>query len=161
MRAIARTAAGSLARRGLFACISPVLLIACGSTSELEDFASDGCSLFPDRSLIDESDWQDCCLDHDIAYWQGGTREQRLQADETLRSCVLQKTGDENLAELMYSGVRMGGSPYFYNWYRWGYGWSYQRKYEPLTEEELRQVQGKLASYRRTLDIEPRVQDLR
>jgi hypothetical protein len=40
--------------------------------------------------------------------------------------------------------VRFGGSPYFYNWYRWGYGWSYLRndrgKYQALTEDELQQV---------------------
>ncbi len=44
----------------------------------------------------------------------------------------------------MYEGVRVGGSPYFYNWYRWGYGWSYLRnhreKYQALTKDELQQV---------------------
>ena len=47
----------------------------------------------------------------------------------------------------MYLGVRMGGSPYFKNWYRWGYGWSYQRKYQALTEEEAALAEKKLADY--------------
>ena len=44
--------------------------------------------------------------------------------------------GNVALAMLMYEGVRFGGSPYFYNWYRWGYGWSYDRKYQALTIDE-------------------------
>ena len=47
----------------------------------------------------------------------------------------------------MYQGVRFGGSPYFYNWYRWGYGWSYERKYQKLTLEEQRLVSDKLFEY--------------
>ena len=113
----------------------------------LRDFKSDGCSLFPDRSLIEDIDWCKCCLEHDIAYWQGGTEAQRLEADRRLRECVLKKTGNQALAETMYQGVRFGGSPYFYNWYRWGYGWSYERKYQALSLEEQRMVSDKLVKY--------------
>ena len=44
-------------------------------------FATDGCSLFPDRALVGSADWCDCCLAHDLAYWRGGTESQRLDAD--------------------------------------------------------------------------------
>jgi hypothetical protein len=40
----------------------------------------------------------------------------------------------------MLAGVRVGGSPLFPTSYRWGYGWSYQRGYQPLSEREKRQV---------------------
>ncbi len=53
-----------------------------------------------------------------------------------LRDCVQNRTGSSTLAQTMYSGVRLGGSPYFYNWYRWGYGWGYERQYQELTEQE-------------------------
>ena len=114
---------------------------------ELSDFTSDGCSLFPDSSLINADDWCHCCLEHDVAYWKGGTEAERLAADEALRNCVLAQTGNAELAQAMYLGVRMGGSPYFKNWYRWGYGWSYQRKYQALTEEEAALAEKKLAEY--------------
>ena len=117
------------------------------SANTLSDFRSDGCSLFPDRSLIENINWCECCLEHDIAYWQGGTRAQRLEADEKLRDCVFEKTGNKALAEAMFQGVRFGGSPYFYNWYRWGYGWNYQRKYQMLTLEEQRMISDKLLNY--------------
>jgi len=119
-------------------------IAACGNNAELSAFSSDGCSLFPDSSVITHQDWCECCFQHDIAYWQGGTEQQREHADIALKQCVLKKTQNATLANLMYDGVRIGGSPYFYNWYRWGYGWSYfgnaRGKYQALSEAELKQV---------------------
>ena len=113
-----------------------ILLAACSDHRELAAFTSDGCSLFPDSSPLSTADWCECCFQHDIAYWRGGTIEQRKQADNALKQCVLEKTGNGSLANLMYEGVRFGGSPYFPNWYRWGYGWGYSRKYQTLSELE-------------------------
>lgn len=123
------------------------LMIGCASGKEIKDFSSDGCSLFPDRSLISKDDWCVCCFEHDILYWQGGTKAERLKADRALRDCILEKTGDKKLAKVMYSGVRLGGSPYFYNWYRWGYGWNYDRKYVELSKEERKVIEKKLSDY--------------
>ena len=114
-----------------------IFITACTNTSTLKPFSSDGCSLFPDSSLINEQDWTNCCVTHDIAYWKGGTYEQRKFADEALKQCVLEETQDKAFADLMYQGVRAGGSPYFYNWYRWSYGWDYDRKYQALSKAEI------------------------
>ena len=113
-----------------------VSLAGCDDPAQLAPFSSDGCSLFPDHSLLTHQDWCSCCFDHDIAYWRGGTQAERERADTALKQCVRTKSGDETLANLMYEGVRFGGSPYFYNWYRWGYGWPYDRKYRALTADE-------------------------
>ena len=120
----------------LFLLAACLILAACDEPAVLAPFSSDGCSLFPDSSMIVRQDWCECCFEHDIAYWRGGTNEERRQADLQLKACVLAKTSDEALATLMYEGVRFGGSPYFYNWYRWGYGWPYDRKYKALTPKE-------------------------
>lgn len=122
--------------RANLAAIAALTLVACSGDSELKPFTSDGCSLFPDRSLISSTDWCDCCFVHDIAYWKGGTADEREAADRALERCVAERTGDDAFAGLMYEGVKFGGSPYFYNWYRWGYGWSYDRKYQALTTAE-------------------------
>ena len=120
----------------------------CGSSRHiLKPFHSDGCSLFPDQNIILQKDWSACCLEHDIAYWQGGTKAQRMTADSLLRVCVLKRTGSKKLAELMYKGVRFGGSPHFPTWYRWGYGWNYMRGYKALTAEELRRARALLNGY--------------
>jgi hypothetical protein len=121
----------------------------CAGASDLHDFTSDGCSLFPDGSIKDRTLWCECCFAHDIAYWRGGTAEERKQADKALQACVRERTGDKALADLMYNGVRAGGHPAFPTWYRWGYGWKYGRGYRPLTPEEQPQVDEKLKTYRK------------
>ena len=132
----------------LFTCF--LLLHGCKDEKpmELSDFTSDGCSLFIDGTFKDPELWKECCLEHDIAYWQGGTEEDRLQADLTFKACVEKKTGDSTLANLMYEAVRVGGEPYFPTWYRWGYGWPIGRGYKKLSEQEKVMVKQKLSKYR-------------
>jgi len=122
-------------------------LTGCTRRSEIRDFESDGCSLFPDGTAGDRTKWCDCCFDHDVAYWRGGSREERKTADRKLRDCVQERTKDKALADLMYHGVRVGGDPAFPTWYRWGYGWSYEGRHRPLSEEEKRLAAGRLDRY--------------
>ena len=82
-----------------------------------------------------------------MAYWRGGTYRQRVEADQLLQQCVISKTGNETLAKLMYEGVRLGGSPYFQNWYRWGYGWNDSRPYQTLTAQEINVADRLLKNY--------------
>ena len=136
----------------LFELLTVLTLSSCAShrpphTAELAPFTSDGCSLFPDGTFKDRDKWCDCCQNHDLAYWQGGSADERKQADATLRDCVLARTNDRRLAEIMYLGARAGGHPGFPTWYRWGYGWPYGRGYQPLSNRERLQVQQRLAAY--------------
>jgi|GEM_PF-264859 len=94
----------------------------------LKPFSSDGCSLFPDGTFEQQQLWLSCCTDHDRTYWQGGSYQQRLDADLALKTCV-SAIGESVIAELMLSGVRVGGSPYWPTKFRWGYGWSYPHGY--------------------------------
>jgi hypothetical protein len=92
-------------------------------------FVTDGCSCWPDR------DWVGCCVEHDAAYWCGGTRRQRREADEGFRRCV--RDGHASLlARLMHWGVRLGGHPVAPTHFRWGYGRDYPAGYEPEPESE-------------------------
>lgn len=84
----------------------------------LKNFTSDGCSMFIEGTYKDPKLWCQCCLDHDLEYWQGGTKQQRLQADLTFKECVYDKTKNSTLSQAMYDGVRIGGSPYMPTWYR-------------------------------------------
>lgn len=81
-------------------------------------FKSDGCSCWPD------GDWLECCVKHDILYWQGGTREERKAADLALRTCVTAK-GHPLVGQAMFLGVRMGGVWWLPTPFRWGFGWNY------------------------------------
>ncbi len=137
----------SVQRIGLLFFLFPFIMACNAPKFFLKDFSSDGCSLFPDSSLVGNLDWSDCCLEHDIQYWQGGTKEQRLMADSLFKECILKKTGDEKLAKLMYKAVRFGGNPNIPTWYRWGYGWNYMRDYKPFSIQEQKLIDEKLGMY--------------
>lgn len=128
-----------------------VLWLSTAAAETINDFNSDGCSRFPNGSLEDSQLWCDCCVAHDKAYWQGGTRLQKASADKVLRDCVLQKTANILLAETMYYGVMIGGSPFLPTDYRWGFGWSYGRAYQALRFDEQKQTKQKLDLYQQSL----------
>ena len=81
-------------------------------------FTTDGCSLWFD------GEWQPCCVEHDTAYWCGGSYDQRLEADRRLRECVAELQHD-GVAGWMYFGVRLGGGSLSPFPWRWGYGWDW------------------------------------
>ena len=122
-----------------------LLLPSIAFGGDLKPLTIDGCSVFPDGTLAHRSLWADCCIKHDIAYWQGGTCDDRLNADNALKQCV-SKVGNPKIAKIMLAGVRVGGSPYLPTKFRWGYGWPYLRGYMQLTEEEKLEVKNELVS---------------
>lgn len=79
-------------------------------------FTSDGCSFWPDSWL--GKDLYPACFWHDVRYWSGhkGDRIARLNADIALMNDILIITNDPNMAQIMFTGVRTGGSP------SWGHG---------------------------------------
>lgn len=108
--------------------------------NELQPFTSDGCSSFPNGIPGDEKKWQRCCVIHDVSYWQGGTEAQREQADWNLRQCVA-ATGETDIADAMYMGVRFGGAADLPTTWHWGYGWTIDRGTGALSSDELSQVE--------------------
>lgn len=103
-----------------------LLILAGCSKSELKPFTTDGCSGPP---LPYTAAQTLCCRSHDAAYWKGGTRKQRMEADHALSVCIDKADGN---GEIMEATVNMGGSPYWPTSYRWGYGWPYGHFYTPL-----------------------------
>ncbi len=120
----------------------------CTTQGPLRPFTTDGCSDFPEGTSQDKTLWQQCCIAHDRAYWQGGTCDERKAADRELRRCVT-AVGKPGIAALMLAGVRVGGSPYWPTRFRWGFGWPWPRGYRALTDAEREQVQRELSAYTR------------
>ncbi len=97
---------------------------------------SDGCSggmslVYSKLTVLHEKHgaqlpWRSCCVVHDQAYYYGGTKQQKIIADQNLKLCVSESIGEENLGivlgKMMEKTVSIGGSPYFPTSYRWGYG---------------------------------------
>jgi hypothetical protein len=87
-------------------------------------FTRDGCTLFPDQ--LPGHDFYQACLDHDIAYWAGGSEALRHEVNLAFHEAITH-TGHLGpvLAPIMYYAVtylgnngvsRTVGS-------HWGYGW--------------------------------------
>ena len=53
-------------------------------------YMSDGCSGVPDWLPIVGS-MLDCCIEHDRAYYYGGTWEDKQRADRAFRKCIADK----------------------------------------------------------------------
>ena len=68
--------------------------------------------------------WEDDCIEHDRAYWTGGTKEERWRADVVLLINVITK-GYPSIAMIMYLAVRVGGHPYWPLPWRWACGHPY------------------------------------
>lgn len=94
-------------------------------------FRSDGCTFWPDGR------WRDCCVEHDRAYWRGGSAAARRAADRALHRCVTAR-GHPWVAAWMYWGVRLGGVPWLPTAWRWGFGWPWRQRpgYVPDDAEE-------------------------
>ena len=76
-------------------------------------FKPNGCSFWPDM------DYGGCCDTHDMAYFEGGTAEERKIADIELMRCVAAR-GRPVVAFIMYCGVRTFGAPLWPTRLRWG-----------------------------------------
>jgi hypothetical protein len=118
-------------RRLFFASIYIMLFAACSRPPRLSPFTSDGCSLFPDKDYLSGASWCGCCVEHDYAYWKGGSDADRLAADLANEDCIIKRTGDTTVAHMVFRANRAGGSKHYPTWYRWGYGWPYEMKAIP------------------------------
>ncbi|WP_331344120.1 helicase [Cellvibrio sp. UBA7661] len=142
----------------LFTCLSTHANQA--TTSPLKPFTTDGCSLWLDGTPENPNLWRHCCVAHDLAYWKGGSKAERKQADDEIKACVKTAQGP-GMAKYMYSNVRWGGSPYWMNHYRWGYGWNYwdgmgPRGYKTPSPEEQRLIEQAMPAAIRVIEEDAR-----
>jgi hypothetical protein len=74
-----------------------------------ESFESDGCTAW-----FNVGAYRNCCVEHDLAYFQAKGWRARLRADNRLFTCVAKKgLGYGVTAPVMWLGVRIFGSPWF------------------------------------------------
>jgi hypothetical protein len=140
--------AAKRSRRMASTALVAMLAASCAGSVVIAPFTSDGCSLFPEGTPRHKELWLSCCVEHDKAYWRGGTYEDRVVADKALRRCV-ESVGEPEIAALMLAGVRVGGSPYWPTEFRWGYGWPWPHNYGVLTDDEREQARRALLAYER------------
>jgi hypothetical protein len=116
----------------LFLCIGS---FAWAQQESLKPFETDYCTLFPEGTAKQPELWKQCCFEHDLRYWFGGSFANRDVADTFLKQCV-QEVAGSFWANAIYDGVRRGHSSPIKNRLHWGWGWTSERDNSPLTTDE-------------------------
>lgn len=108
----------------------------------LGEFATDGCSMYPDGEFMYSANWNHCCIGHDISYWYGGTRAEKNKADLELNKCVSKLTSGKH-GRAMELGVAIGGSASWGFPWSWGYGWEKSDRYIPVSSNKSKMILSK------------------
>ena len=95
-----------------------------------------GCSMFPDGAYLD------CCVEHDKAYYVGGSWTKRWRADKKLFKCVANARGwyHKIIAPVMWIGVRIGGVSWLPTPFRWGFGQKKSKNSRKLCESKCQNI---------------------
>lgn len=85
-------------------------------------FVSDGCTMWPD--ITNGISIYEACFLHDLKYWCGHPGEDiaRLKADAELMLDVARIRDSIKMAEIMFHGVRRGGTEHLKLAFSWGFG---------------------------------------
>lgn len=109
--------------------------------AKLNSFDTDYCTNYPEGTKQEPDLWKHCCLMHDMYFWAGGTRKDRLKADQELKSCI-EETGASQIARVVYLAVRAGSySPIKYPDKKWNNGWSDRPDFRPLSNQEIHLIE--------------------
>jgi hypothetical protein len=126
-------------------CIFLILLFTSWQTysSELKPFVTDYCTYFLDGTPSKPTLWRDCCIEHDIHYWYGGTIKDRDHTDLKLKYCV-EKVAGKTWAHLIYTGVKAGHYSPVKNEHYWGWGWNPKRENQEICKAEEPYIMGEI-----------------
>lgn len=127
-----------------FALLLPLFIVEARLPSPrlARSFQSDFCTLWPDAAF--NSDWSECCYQHDLYYWAGGTSVERKKADQRLKSCV-EKNSTRLNGALMFWGIQIGAlSPFKLKSQQWGNAWGDDVHQNSLGQDDIRQLEASL-----------------
>ena len=96
---------------------------------ELKPFCTDGCSVVGNQTYTSFL----CCVQHDLAYWAGGSEVDKYRADGRFYNCLM-KTETPEMAESYSTAVASFGDPY------WGLDWIGRPRFQALSDEEKKVV---------------------
>lgn len=102
----------------------------------IRPFATDYCTAYAEGTREKPDLWKHCCVEHDLYFWAGGSRDDRKATDLRLKHCV-ESTGQVRIARLIYAAVSLGGSsPIRFKTKEWGNAFEKRERYLSLTTEE-------------------------
>lgn len=111
-----------------------------GEPISMKNFETDFCTMFKEGTKSSPSLWKHCCIKHDLAYWVAGTKKDMRRADKEIKKCVT-SSGEPFIANLMYSGIKIGHLSPVKNKFKWGWAHEESRKnYQELTPNEIEEI---------------------
>lgn len=114
---------------------------------ELAPFETDFCTGYIEGTLDNPEAWKLCCVEHDMFFWAGGSKEDRKKADLNLRACV-EESGHPKHAALIYYSVRLGSySPIKFSGKKWNFGWPFRPTHQELSNDDLDQIEDHLFTF--------------
>jgi hypothetical protein len=116
---------------------------AINAHANLASFETDYCTMFVEGTKEKPELWKDCCIEHDLRYWFGGSLDDQNLADLRLKNCVESK-GEKAWATIMYNAIRIGHYSPVKHKYQWSWGWINKRDKKSLSQEEKELVKSEI-----------------
>ena len=114
--------------------------------TRISSFETDFCTNYPEGTQEKPELWKHCCLMHDMFFWAGGNKADRLDADLKLKNCIAD-TGSLYQARIMYLAVRAGSySPIKYPKMKWNNGWDKRPDFQSLSSRDIDNVEEEIFS---------------
>lgn len=118
--------------------------VAQAREEKLTSFASDYCTFYPEGTYYRPGLWQHCCLQHDLYFWAGGEKNDRLNANYQLRDCV-EKVTNAKHAKAVYAGVTAAQySPIKDPDQKFNNAWRSRPDYQRLSTEDIDRIENHL-----------------
>lgn len=112
---------------------------------QLIPLETDFCTNFSEGTRENREQWKHCCLIHDMYFWAGGAKDDRLNADLELKACIAE-TGAQRIAELIFHSVRLGSySPIKYSKKKWNHGWKKRKEFQRLTSQDVDLIEAEIS----------------
>lgn len=128
-----------------FFILMTLMMCSAWGSDKLIPLETDFCTNFPEGTKENPTQWKHCCMIHDMYFWAGGTKDDRLNADLELRACIAD-TGAKRIAELMFYSVRLGSySPIKYSKKKWNHGWEGRKDFQRLTSGDIDQIKTEIS----------------
>lgn len=107
---------------------------------EIRPFKTDGCTMAPEGTINRPNLFHNCCVEHDLRMWGGGSKKERKAADWGLRTCI-RKLAGPGYADIYYNAVRLGRlSPITIRSKRWGNAWYEFDGNRKLSTDEIKRI---------------------
>jgi hypothetical protein len=114
---------------------------AFATEDKLWPMETDYCTLYPEGTRYRPELWKHCCLQHDLFFWAGGTRQDQLEDNYRFRDCVSKVSGYAH-GKIVYLAITAAQySPYKIPEKKYNNGWRSRSPYQRLSVQDIDRIE--------------------